>query len=46
MPITHEMNSGMANATNEMAVFERVVARGSFAAAADDVGLSASAVSK
>jgi DNA-binding transcriptional LysR family regulator len=36
----------MANAANEMAVFERVVARGSFAAAADDVGLSASAVSK
>jgi DNA-binding transcriptional LysR family regulator len=29
-----------------MAVFERVVARGSFAAAADDVGLTASAVSK
>jgi DNA-binding transcriptional LysR family regulator len=46
MPITHEMNSGMANAANEMSVFERVVARGSFAAAADDVGLSASAVSK
>src|SRR5262245_4316448 len=36
----------MANAANEMAVFERVAARGSFAAAADDVGLSASAVSK
>lgn len=36
----------MANAANEMAVFERVVARGSFAAAADDMGLSASAVSK
>jgi DNA-binding transcriptional LysR family regulator len=36
----------MANAANEMAVFGRVVARGSFAAAADDVGLSASAVSK
>jgi DNA-binding transcriptional LysR family regulator len=46
MTISHEMNSGMANAANEMAVFERVVARGSFAAAADDVGLSASAVSK
>jgi DNA-binding transcriptional LysR family regulator len=46
MPITHEMNSGMANAANEMAVFERVIVRGSFAAAADDVGLSASAVSK
>ena len=36
----------MANAANEMAVFERVVERGSFAAAAGDVGLSASAVSK
>jgi DNA-binding transcriptional LysR family regulator len=36
----------MVNAANEMAVFERVAARGSFAAAADDVGLSASAVSK
>ena len=36
----------MANAANEMAVFERVVARGSFAAAADDLGLSASAISK
>jgi DNA-binding transcriptional LysR family regulator len=36
----------MANAANEMAVFERVVARGSFAAAADDVRLTASAVSK
>jgi DNA-binding transcriptional LysR family regulator len=46
MAITHEMNSAMANAANEMAVFERVAARGSFAAAADDVGLSASAVSK
>ena len=46
MPITHEANSAMANAANEMAVFERVVARGSFVAAADDVGLSASAVSK
>src|SRR5437868_677852 len=46
MPCTHEVNSGMANAANEMAVFERVMARGSFAAAADDVGLSASAVSK
>ena len=43
---THELFSGMANAASEMAVFERVVARGSFAAAADDVGLSASAVSK
>ena len=46
MAITHEMNSAMVNAANEMAVFERVAARGSFAAAADDVGLSASAVSK
>jgi DNA-binding transcriptional LysR family regulator len=46
MSNTHELNSAMANAANEMAVFERVVARGSFAAAADDVGLSASAVSK
>jgi len=36
----------MANAANEMAVFERVVERGSFAAAAQDVGLTASAVSK
>jgi DNA-binding transcriptional LysR family regulator len=36
----------MANAANEMAVFERVVERGSFAAAAQDVGLSASAISK
>ena len=36
----------MANPSNEMAVFERVVERGSFAGAAQDVGLSASAVSK
>jgi DNA-binding transcriptional LysR family regulator len=36
----------MANAANEMAVFARVIQRGSFAAAAHDVGLSASAVSK
>jgi DNA-binding transcriptional LysR family regulator len=36
----------MTNAANEMGVFERVVERGSFAAAADDVGLSPSAVSK
>jgi DNA-binding transcriptional LysR family regulator len=36
----------MANAANEMGVFERVVERGSFAAAAQDVGLTASAVSK
>jgi DNA-binding transcriptional LysR family regulator len=46
MVITHETNSAMANAANEMAVFERVVTRGSFTAAADDVGLSASAVLK
>jgi DNA-binding transcriptional LysR family regulator len=43
---THELISPMANAANEMAVFERVVARGSFAAAADDLRLSASAISK
>lgn len=36
----------MTNAANEMGVFERVVERGSFAAAAQDVGLSPSAVSK
>src|SRR5688500_6987348 len=36
----------MTNSANEMAVFERVIARGNFAAAAADVGLSASAVSK
>ena len=36
----------MANAANEMGVFERVIERGSFAAAAQDVGLSPSAVSK
>lgn len=36
----------MTNAANEMSVFARVIARGSFAAAADDVGLSPSAVSK
>lgn len=36
----------MTNAANEMGVFERVIERGSFAAAAQDVGLSASAVSK
>jgi DNA-binding transcriptional LysR family regulator len=36
----------MSNAANEMGVFERVVERGSFAAAAQDVGLSPSAVSK
>jgi DNA-binding transcriptional LysR family regulator len=36
----------MTNPANEMSVFERVVERGSFAAAAQDVGLSPSAVSK
>ena len=36
----------MTNAANEMTVFERVVERGSFAAAAQDVGLSPSPVSK
>lgn len=36
----------MTNAASEMTVFERVVERGSFAAAAQDVGLSPSAVSK
>jgi DNA-binding transcriptional LysR family regulator len=36
----------MANPSQEMGVFERVVERGSFAGAAQDVGLSASAVSK
>src|SRR4029078_4664553 len=36
----------MANAANEMGVFERVIERGTFAAAAQDVGLSPSAVSK
>ena len=36
----------MNNSANEMSVFERVVERGSFAAAAQDVGLSSSAVSK
>lgn len=36
----------MTNSANEMSVFERVVERGSFAAAALDVGLSPSAVSK
>lgn len=36
----------MSGAANEMTVFERVVERGSFAAAAQDVGLSPSAVSK
>jgi DNA-binding transcriptional LysR family regulator len=36
----------MANPSQEMGVFERVVQRGSFAGAAQDVGLSPSAVSK
>src|SRR4051794_39730546 len=36
----------MTNAANEMGVFERVIERGSFSAAAQDVGLSPSAVSK
>ena len=36
----------MTSPANEMSVFERVVERGSFAAAAQDVGLSPSAVSK
>lgn len=36
----------MANSANEMAVFARAVDRGSFAAAAHDLGLSPSAVSK
>jgi DNA-binding transcriptional LysR family regulator len=36
----------MTNASNEMAIFERVVERGSFSAAAQDVGLTPSAVSK
>src|SRR5512138_429775 len=36
----------MVDAANGMAVFERVAERGSFAAAAQDLGLTASAVSK
>ncbi|HEX2889298.1 LysR family transcriptional regulator [Vineibacter terrae] len=36
----------MANPSQEMGVFERVIERGSFAGAAQDVGLSPSAVSK
>jgi DNA-binding transcriptional LysR family regulator len=36
----------MSNSSNEMSIFTRVVERGSFAAAADDLGLSPSAVSK
>jgi DNA-binding transcriptional LysR family regulator len=36
----------MENIAGEMTVFTRVIERGSFAAAADDLGLSPSAVSK
>jgi DNA-binding transcriptional LysR family regulator len=36
----------MANSPSEMAIFQHVVERGSFAGAADDVGLSPSAVAK
>jgi DNA-binding transcriptional LysR family regulator len=36
----------MADSSNEMAIFQRVAERGSFARAADDVGLSPSAVAK
>src|SRR4249919_3901652 len=36
----------MASSSTEMAIFQRVAERGSFAAAAEDVGLSPSAVSK
>src|SRR5262252_1132286 len=36
----------MAGSSSEMAIFQRVVERGSFAGAADDVGLSPSAVAK
>ena len=36
----------MANSSAEMAIFQRVAERGSFAGAADDVGLSPSAVAK
>src|SRR5436305_11370458 len=36
----------MAGSSTEMAIFERVAVRGSFAGAADDVGLSPSAVAK
>src|SRR2546428_13517452 len=36
----------MAGSPNEMAIFERVAARGSFAGAAKDVSLSPSAVAK
>jgi DNA-binding transcriptional LysR family regulator len=36
----------MANSSNEMGIFQCVIERGSFAGAADDMGLSPSAVSK
>ena len=36
----------MASSASEMAIFQRVAERGSFAGAAADVGLSASAVAK
>ena len=36
----------MASSVSEMAIFQRVVERGSFAGAAEDVGLSSSAVAK
>jgi DNA-binding transcriptional LysR family regulator len=36
----------MVNSSNEMGIFQRVIERGSFAAAAEDMGLSPSAVSK
>jgi DNA-binding transcriptional LysR family regulator len=36
----------MASSPAEMAIFERVVERGSFACAAEDVSLSPSAVAK
>src|SRR5258708_39995264 len=36
----------MTSAPNEMNIFDRVIERGSFAGAAEDIGLSPSAVSK
>ena len=36
----------MTNSSNEMGIFQRVIERGSFAGAAEDMGLSPSAVSK
>ena len=36
----------MANSSTEMAIFQRVAERGSFAGAAEDLGLSPSAVAK